>query len=69
MYPLIEQLITIKSSKEMRGNMIDCCKFMVLGGRTNEEKYNILAKVYMLLKNALSEAIRAKDHSEASSIM
>jgi hypothetical protein len=38
----------------MRGNMIDCCKFMVLGGRNPEEKYNILVKVYVLLKNALS---------------
>ena len=36
MYPLIEQLIVIKNSKEMRANMIDCCKFMVVGGRTNE---------------------------------
>lgn len=68
MYPLIEELIIIKNSKEMRGNMIDCCKFMVLDGRTPEEKNAILTRVYPLLKKALSEAIRAKDHSEVSSI-
>lgn len=37
MYPLIEDLITIKNSKEMRGNMIDCCKFMVLDGASPEQ--------------------------------
>ena len=33
MMPVIEEVIHIKHSKEMRGNMIDCCKFMVLSGR------------------------------------
>jgi hypothetical protein len=68
MYPLIEELIIIKNSKEMRGNMIDCCKFMVIDGRTPEEKNAILTRVYPLLKKSLSEAIRAKDHSETASI-
>ena len=68
MFPLIEELIIIKNSKEMRGNMIDCCKFMVLDGTTPEHSHSILTRTYPLLKKALVEAIRAKDHSEVSSI-
>jgi hypothetical protein len=68
MFPLIEELIIIKNSKEMRGNMIDCCKFMVLAGSTPEQSHGVLARTYPLLKKALSEAIRAKDHSEVASI-
>ena len=68
MFPLIEELIVIKNSKEMRGNMIDCCKFMVLAGATPEHSHNVLTRTYPLLKKALAEAIRAKDHSEVASI-
>ena len=68
MYPLIEELITIRNSREMRGNMIDCCQYMVQGGRTPEEKNAILTRVFPLLKKALVEAIRAKDHNEVASI-
>lgn len=68
MFPLIEELIIIKNSKEMRGNMIDCCKFMVLDGSSPEHSHSILARTYPLLKKALVEAIRAKDHSEVASI-
>lgn len=63
MFPLIEELIVIKNSKEMRGNMIDCCKFMVLDGSSPEHSHAVLTRTYPLLKKALVEAIRAKDHS------
>lgn len=54
MMPLIDELIMIKNSKEMRGNMIDCCKFMVQDGRNMEEKNMILNRVYPMLKKALA---------------
>ncbi len=68
MMPLIDELIMIKNSKEMRGNMIDCCKFMVQDGRNMEEKNMMLTRVYPMLKKALAEAIRVRDHSEVASI-
>ena len=52
----------------MRGNMIDCCKFMVVAAATPEQSAEILTRTFPLLKKALSEAIRAKDHSETASI-
>jgi hypothetical protein len=54
MMPLIDELIMIKNSKEMRGNMIDCCKFMVQNGATMEQKNMILNRVYPMLKKALA---------------
>lgn len=69
MYPLIEELIILKNSKEMRGNMIDCCKFMIIAGRTLEEKNKIIVRFHPLLRKALGEAITAKDHSESAAIM
>lgn len=42
--------------------MIECCKYMVLSGRTLEEKAAILINVHPLLSHALSESIRCKDH-------
>jgi hypothetical protein len=69
MYPLIEELIVLKNSKEMRGNMIDCCKFMIIAGRTRQEKNTIILRFHPLLRKALCEAITAKDHSEVAAIM
>lgn len=69
MYPLIEELIILKNSKEMRGNMIDCCKFMIIAGRTLEEKNAIIVRFHPLLRKALGEAITAKDHCESAAIM
>ena len=48
--------------------MIDCCKFIVQDGRTLEEKNMMINRVYPMLKMALAEAIRVKDHSEVASI-
>ena len=48
MFPLIEELIILKNSKEMRGNMIDCCKFMVLAGATPEQSHAVLTRTYPL---------------------
>lgn len=62
MMPVIEEVIYIKHSREMRGNMIDCCKFMVLDGRTPQEKALMLSKVYPHLCKSMADAIRVKDH-------
>lgn len=68
MYPLIEELILIKNSKEMRANMVDACKGMLKAAPNAELKNALLARLFPQLKKALAEAIRAKDHSEAASI-
>jgi hypothetical protein len=62
LFPVVQELIVIKYSREIRGNMIECCKYMVLTGRTLEEKAAILINVYPLLSQSLSESIRCKDH-------
>jgi len=49
--------------------MIDCCKFMIIAGRTLEEKNAIIVRFHPLLRKALGEAITAKDHSESAAIM
>lgn len=68
MYPLVEELILIKNSKEMRANMVDICKSMVQAAPTPELKNTLLIRFYPQLKRALAEAIRVKDHVEAASI-
>ncbi len=42
---IIKELILIKNSREIRGNMIDCCKFMVAAGTSQEQKYAILSQI------------------------
>ena len=68
MMGVVEEVIVTKHSKEMRGNMIDCCKFMVLDGRTPEEKAAILVRVHPHLMRGLTEAVRVRDHEEVSSL-
>lgn len=65
---IVKELIMIKNSKEIRGNMIDCCKFMVAAGTTQEQKYALTCQVEGLLSSALETAIRHKDHEEVCSI-
>ena len=57
-----------KSSREIRANMIECCKNIVLAGADNMQKFYILQQVEGLLSSALETAIRCKDHEEVSSI-
>ena len=65
---VIKELILIKNSKEMRGNMVDCCKFMVAAGANPEQKYVILSQIEESLNAALEMAIKFKDHEEVCSI-
>ena len=54
----IKELILIKNSKEIRGNMIDCCKFMVSSGTTQEQKYAILLQVQQWYMSAQSQGLQ-----------
>lgn len=65
---IIKELILIKNSREIRGNMVDCCKFMVASGTTQEERYAILSQIEPSLSSALEMAIKCKDNEEVCSI-
>jgi len=52
----------------MRGNMVDCCKFLVTAGTTPEQRFSILSQVEPCLNAALEMAIKFKDHEEVCSI-
>ena len=53
MIKIIKELILIKYSKEMRANMVDCCKFLVSSGTSQEQKYAILSQIEGCLDSAL----------------
>lgn len=65
---IVKELIMIKHNKQIRGNMIDCCKFMVAAGTTQEQKHALTYQVEGILSSALETAIRFKDHEEVCSI-
>ena len=48
--------------------MVDCCKFLVASGTTQEQKYAILCQIEASLDSALETAIRFKDHEDVCSI-
>lgn len=68
MIKIIKELILIKYSKEMRGNMVDCCKFLVSSGTNQEQKYAILSQIEGSLDSALEKAIKFRDHDDVCSI-
>ena len=65
---IIKELILIKNSKEIRGNMVDLCKFMVSSGTSQQQKYAILCQIEGCLDSALETAIKFKDHEDVCSI-
>jgi hypothetical protein len=65
---VIRELILIKNSKEMRANMVDCCKFLVAAGTSPEQKHAILCQIEDPLNKALESALRFKDHEEVANI-
>lgn len=48
--------------------MVECCKFMVAAGTTQEQRYAILCQVEPCLNSALEMTIKFKDHAEVTSI-
>lgn len=65
---IIKEIMHLKSSREIRGNMIDCCKFMVAAGTTQQQRYEILSQIEGCLSSALETAIKFKDNEEVCSI-
>ncbi len=50
---IIKELIIFKSSREIRSNIIECCKYIVLAGTDNMQKTLILQQIEGLLNSAL----------------
>ncbi len=50
---IIKELIMFKNSREMRSNMIECCKFIVAAGNDPQQKYTILSQIEANLSSAL----------------
>lgn len=50
---VIKELILFKSSREIRANVIECCKYIVLSGADNMQKSLILQQIEGLLTSSL----------------
>lgn len=67
--PLVRELISYKHNKEIRNNMIETIKYMILDCANNDQKTFIVAETFQALTQELAITIRQRDHTEMACIV
>lgn len=67
--PTIKELISYKHNKEIRNNMIETVKYMIIDCSTPEQKALVVRETFQPICDELAQTIKTKDNGEASCIV